>query len=69
MQNQNFKILRKTGRLVNGNEGGAGVKYHAVIDNIALCGTKPGRLSNWSFYEGKEITCPKCLAKVKKINK
>lgn len=63
-----YKILRKTGRLVNGNEGGAGTIYHAVKHGIALCGAKPGRLSDWSFTEGKEVICPRCLKKLKREN-
>ena len=49
----NYKILKKTGRLANGNERDAGSIYHIVGNNhIALCGTKPGRLSDWSLHEG-----------------
>lgn len=65
---KDYRIVRKTGRLVNGNEGGAGSIYHAVKngDYIALCGTKPGRLSGWSIWEGKQVTCPNCLKRLTK---
>ena len=59
-----IRILRKTGRLVNGNESDAGLVFHAVADGTSLCGTKPGRLSSWSVYEGDKVTCPKCLRKL-----
>lgn len=61
---QNYKILRKTGRLTSGSERGAGTIYHAVIEGDALCGTKPRRLGDWTFTEGKEVTCVKCLKKL-----
>lgn len=61
---KDYKILRKTGRLLNGNESDAGTIYHAVVKGDALCGTKPGRLSDWSLTEGKQVTCAKCLKKL-----
>ena len=64
---EEYKILRKTGRLVNGNEGGAGFIYHAVKGSYALCGTIHGRLGNWSVEEGEKVTCPKCLKKLEQI--
>jgi len=59
-----YEILRKTGRLANGFEGGRGSLYHAVISSTALCGTEPGRLSSWSVYEGEKVTCGKCLKRL-----
>lgn len=64
---EEYKILRKTGRLLNGNEGGAGFIYHAVKGSYAICGTTHGRLGNWSVEEGEKITCPKCLKKLEQI--
>lgn len=64
---KDYKILRKTGRLANGNEGGAGTIYHAVkSDGISLCGTTHGRLGNWGFEEGEQVTCSRCLKKMEK---
>lgn len=54
-----------------------GPRYHAVPGVVtwgggdwtaALCGYVPGRRSNgWSDYQGQEVTCPKCLAKLAKL--
>lgn len=60
-----YAILRKTGRLRSGHERDKGPVYHAVIDNhFALCGTEPGRLSEWSAYQGDAVTCPRCEKKL-----
>ena len=61
-----------TGRCRTGSERG-GTKAHAVAGDsdwaTALCGAKPGRLSNgWSDFRPTEITCPKCIAKLAKLN-
>lgn len=64
---KDYKILRKTGRLANGNEGGAGTLFHAVNGHVSLCGTTHGRLSSWSFEEGEQVTCSKCLKKLKNL--
>ena len=64
-----YEILRKTGRLSNGYEGGRGSLYHAVVSGIALCGTEPGRLSGWGVYAGEKVTCVKCLKKINKREK
>ena len=59
-------ILRMTGRCANGAERDGGTRYHAVFDWRALCGAKPGRLSDWSSYPGEAVTCPRCLNRLKK---
>ena len=65
--NEKYEVLRKAGRCVNGSEADGGKVYHAVVGNSALCGTKPGRTSaGWGLYEGKAVTCPKCLKKLQK---
>lgn len=61
-----YSILRKTGRLANGFEGGGGALYHAVVNGAALCGTRPGRLSDWGCYAGEKVTCKKCISKLSK---
>lgn len=68
LMKKDYKILRKTGRLCDGNERGAGTIYHAVKNGVAYCGTKPGRLSDWSFWEGQQVTCVRCLKKLKNTN-
>ena len=55
-----------------------GIRYHAVETGEypdafntwtkALCGYKPGKRSNgWSSYIHSEVTCPKCLKKLEKL--
>lgn len=39
--------------------------YHAVRGNIALCGTKPGKLSCWCYDKSpNKPTCKNCLARL-----
>lgn len=60
-----YTVRRKTGRLRSGNESDRGAIFHAVIDiQFAMCGTEPGRLSDWSTYQGAAVTCPRCLSKL-----
>jgi hypothetical protein len=64
------RILRLTGRCANGGERDGGLHFHAVIgdDWEALCGASPGRRSaGWSSYPGTEVTCPRCLSKIRRI--
>ena len=63
-----FKIRRLTGRCSNGYERDAGSRNHAVPtgSHVAVCGATYGRRSaGWSEYEEEEITCPRCLKKIK----
>jgi hypothetical protein len=64
-----IRALRLAGRCANGNEGGHGVKYHAVPvrSETALCGATYGqRSAGWCAYPGPQVTCPRCLSKLKK---
>lgn len=66
------RILKLTGRLANGAEGGKGSRYHSVPGGgqKARCGAAPGRRSaGWSSYPGDAVTCPKCLAKLRQLAK
>lgn len=65
------KIL--AGRCRNGAERDSGKLWHAVpkgeVYGVALCGAKPGRTSvGWSSWcpDDVQITCNKCLRKIKK---
>ena len=63
------KIL--TGRCRTGSEKGGAVA-HAVAGTsefaTALCGARPGRLSNgWSEWKPDKVTCPKCLKKMEQV--
>lgn len=63
-------ILTKAGTCRNGFERDSGRVSHAVPrDEIkALCGTEPGRTSvGWSAYASDKVTCPRCLAKMTKM--
>lgn len=60
----NFRVLRKTGRCANGAERDGGRVYHAVRGHRALCGTEPGRLSDWSDQPGDNVTCLRCINKI-----
>lgn len=57
-------ILRMTGRSANGTERYGGTRYHAIFNWRALCGAKPGRLSEWSGHPGEAVTCPRCLKRL-----
>lgn len=62
-----------TGRCRSGAENG-GTRIHAIdaFDTYpsfakAICGAKPGRLSNgWSGYRAEQPTCPRCIKKLEK---
>jgi hypothetical protein len=61
-----IRALRLAGRCANGNEGGRGVKYHAVPvrSETALCGATYGqRPAGWCEPPGVQVTCPRCLSK------
>lgn len=69
----NYRITYAVGQCRTGSERG-GPRYHAVPGTSgwdrSLCGYVPGRRSNgWSDYEGTEVTCPRCLAKLAKMAK
>jgi len=63
-----YSIRRLTGRCLNGSERDRGRLFHAVDGGtwgVALCGKKPGRLSNgFSSDEAPTVTCPKCIKKL-----
>jgi hypothetical protein len=69
-----LKPARKTGRCASGAQRDGGVVLHAVEERSqwgkALCGTEPGRLSGgWDFdveFWGTEVTCQRCLIRMKK---
>lgn len=65
-----MRIAYATGQCRTGSERG-GPRYHAVEGSDfgpALCGYRPGRRSNgWSDYEGEQLTCPKCIKKLAKL--
>ena len=64
------------GRCADGMERGHGVRVHGLLNvrrnfftdvyGEALCGAKPGRRSaGWTALDGREITCQRCLRKLK----
>lgn len=61
-----YTPMRKTGRCANGAERDRGTQWHAVQYGFlaALCGTTPGRRSDWSLHTGGAVTCPRCLRKI-----
>jgi hypothetical protein len=66
-----WEASRLAGRCADGFERGQGSYTHAVLGNKAFCGLKPGKLSvGWvEPHTGQEaVSCPKCLAAIKKIN-
>lgn len=69
-------IVRLTGRCADGAERDGGRVTHVVVVDgspawgTALCGAKPGRLSN-GFVEsdGTEVpSCPRCRAKAERLS-
>ena len=59
-----------TGRCANGAERDGGTLYHAVRSWRALCGAEPGRTSaGWSSHLGTVATCPRCLAKLARMER
>ena len=67
---QGYQVLTMTGRRANGGQLDAGRLYHAVgMDNVAFCGAKHGRRSDWSMYHGDEVTCPRCLKRIASIER
>ena len=66
---QHYQVMSLAGRCSNGAELDHGTKYHAVefCNHRAFCGAKPGKRSvGWS-REFKEVSCPRCLAKLARI--
>ena len=74
-------IARLTGRCANGAERDGGRRSHIVLSDVrpngsmsfpsfetALCGAKPGRLSNgWTEVDGAEQpSCPRCQTRAAK---
>lgn len=65
-------IARLTGRCANGAERDGGKRSHVINVGagryaIALCGARPGRLSNgWDACDDQTArpTCPRCARKV-----
>ena len=68
---QGWQPMEMLGRLANGFELDHGRRVHAVADgqNKAMCGAKPGKRSvGWSRSTSDEVTCPRCVKKLKKSN-
>ena len=64
-----IRALRLAGRCAQGNESGRGVKYHAVParSDTALCGATYGqRSAGWLQHPGPQVTCARCLSKLRK---
>lgn len=61
----------KLGRLANGFQSDHGTVIHAVCRLGSYCGTKPGgrRSVGWSEPEDSPVNCPKCLEKIKMVEK
>lgn len=74
---QGYRVMYKMGRLANGAALDGGSRYHAVELGTheygmgkAICGTKTGRRSaGWMRQVNQEVTCPQCIAKLKRISK
>jgi len=66
---QHYQVMSLAGRCANGSELDHGTRYHAVEfdSNRAMCGTKPGRRSVGWTREYKDVTCPRCIARLAKI--
>ena len=67
---QHYQVMSLAGRCANGSELDHGTRYHAVeLDRTsAFCGAKPGRRSvGWTRELNKEVTCPRCIARLAKI--
>lgn len=66
-----MRYAMMTGRCLNGAERDRGRLIHAIADNSAfgkaLCGAQPGRLSNGWDWDEDAPTCPRCVAKLKKL--
>lgn len=72
--NEQLKPFYLAGRGRSGSDS-TGTLFHALPEGseltcrTALCGKKPGRLSNgWAaaWRDGESVTCPKCLNKMAK---
>lgn len=66
--NRGYEALQLAGRCATGEERGKGSLYHMVTigSHVAACGAKPGRRSaGWSSYPAAEVTCPRCLKKMR----
>lgn len=62
-----YKVTHLSGRCRTGNDM-VGQIAHAVSGGISICGKKPkGKSSGWSVWEDNELTCPKCLLKIKEL--
>ena len=62
-----YKVTHLSGRCRTGNDM-VGQITHAVSGWIAICGKKPkGKSLGWSVWEDNELTCPKCLLKIKRL--
>jgi hypothetical protein len=67
--------MKLAGRCANGFERDRGTVYHAVPEEAsnsgwgtALCGKEPGRRSvGWAHREGTEVSCPRCLKKLRAV--
>lgn len=56
------------GSCASGSESDKGRLSHGVVGDswTALCGAKPGsRSAGWAEYDDAEVTCKRCLAKMK----
>lgn len=56
------------GSCASGAESDKGRLSHGVVGDSwkALCGAEPGRRSaGWAEYDDAEVTCKRCLAKMK----
>lgn len=84
MFNAKITISTKTGRRVTGSESDHGNVTHARVNGSyrALCGTEPGRRSDWSSYSTEldyreactqawahnAVTCRKCEKALYKLS-
>lgn len=62
-----YKITHLAGMCRTGNDK-VGHITHAVSEEVAICGKRPkGKSSGWSVWEDHELTCPKCVSRIKKL--
>lgn len=63
-----YRVTHLSGRCRTGSDK-VGQITHAVSGEVAICGRKPkGKSAGWSEWISHELTCPKCMDKVKKMS-
>lgn len=68
MNRSQYRITHLAGRCRTGGDK-VGQITHAVRREVAICGRKPrGKSAGWSEWISHELTCPKCMDKVKKMS-